>query len=204
MAKKVKPSKKSTGVLTIRIDEELDDVLNKISEKKRMTKASLIRNYLELARYFIIDEESIKSLNQNDLILLKKNFFIDCLREFNEIQQIDIGTNLARFINDLARIEGKIEDINYKLDLCHHFGFFNKYIDKENYILFSKSFGPKKFVEAFVWQLFTKGDKGDFDKSFIDAEIERSKSIRSNYEKKIQPVYRDSSYFAFEFAKIQT
>jgi len=202
MVKKEKGLKKPQFVLTIRIDEDLDNVIEEIKEKRRTTKAKIIKNYLQMAKYVLIDNISLKSLNNNDLIMLKREFFKKILEGMDEIKQIDLGSELARFINDIARIEDKLDDIEYKLDLCEHYGLFENYLDKGNYILFSKKFGPKKFIEAFVWQLITQGDQGDFDKSFIDSEIDRSKSIRGNYEKKIQPVHRDGSYFAFEFAKI--
>ncbi len=202
LAKKAGDNSKSTGVITIRIDEKLDEILNDICKKNSITKAALIRNYLDMARYITIDQKSIRSLNRNDLLLLKKNIFKDILERFDEITQIDIGTELAQFINDLSRLEGNIDDIEYKLDMCEKMGLFQKFIDKENYILFSKEFGPEKFVEAFVWQLITKGDEGDFDKNFIESEMEKSSKLKSSYEKRIQSVRRDISYYAFGYAKI--
>ena len=190
-------------VLTIRIDEDLDGVIENRKKKKKTTKAKIVKNYLEMAKYISIDDYSIKSLNNNDLIMLKKSFFKSIIEGLDEVKQIDLGSELARFMNDIARGQDQLDNLIFKLDLCQHLGLFEHYIDKSNYILFSKKFGPKKFVEAFVWRLITKGDQGDFDKSFIDSEIERSKSIRGSYEKKIHPVHRDGSYYAFEFAKLQ-
>jgi predicted DNA-binding protein len=202
-----RPSNKSneTKVLTVRIEKELDDILNSMSNNTSFTKAAIIRNYLTLAKFIRIQDTSefkLKSLNNNDMIILKSSFFSKILEDHNQRKQIDYGTLLARFINDLARIEGREEDLEYQLDLCEKFGLFPKFIDKENYILFSK-FAPKKFLEAFVWQLVTKGRKGEFNKEFIDKEIEESKKTKSSYQEKIQPVKRDASHYAFEFAKLE-
>jgi hypothetical protein len=202
-----RPSNKSneTKVLTVRIEKELDDILNSMSYNTSFTKAAIIRNYLTLAKFIRIQDTSefkLKSLNNNDMIILKSSFFSKILEDHNQRKQIDYGTLLARFINDLARIEGREEDLEYQLDLCEKFGLFPKFIDKENYILFSK-FAPKKFLEAFVWQLVTKGRKGEFNKEFIDKEIEESKKTKSSYQEKIQPVKRDASHYAFEFAKLE-
>lgn len=202
MSKNKKTSGNNSSVLTIRIDENVNKRLDEISEKRRTTKASVIRDYLEMAKYILLDHNSIRSLNENDLLMIKRNTFKLIMDRFDEITQIEFGTKIAQFINDLARLQGKMNDIKYKLDICEKFGLFPKFIDKEGYILFSKLFGPKKLVESFVWRLITKGDKGDFDKSFTENEIEDNKKVRANYEEKIQPIRRDASHFAFEFAKL--
>jgi hypothetical protein len=203
MAKKIKDVKQPQFVLTVRIDEDVDQAIEEIKENKGGTKAKIIKDYLQMSKYVIIDKNSIKSLNNNDLILLKRNFFKVVLDKLDEVKQIELGSELGRFVNDIARGQKQLDNLEYKLNLCEHLGFFNKYIDKENYINFSMKFGPKKFVEAFVWELITKGDDGDFDTSWIDSEMGKSKSIRSAYEKKIQPIQRDSSYYSFEMAKIK-
>ncbi|TXT54436.1 MAG: hypothetical protein BAJALOKI2v1_780012 [Promethearchaeota archaeon] len=203
MPNKDKRSEDNSSVLTIRIDDNVNKRLDDISERRRTTKASVIRDYLEMAKYILLDPKSITSLNKNDLILIKRNTFKTILDRFDEITQIEFGTRIAQFINDLARLQGRINDIEYKLDICEKFGFFPKFIDKERYILFSKLFGPRRFVEAFVWRLITKGDKGDFDKSFISNEIDDNKKVRASYEEKIQPIRRDASHFAFEFANLE-
>ena len=203
MAKKEIKRKTPQFVLTIRIDEDLDNVIEELKEIKETTKAKIIKDYLEMAKYVKIDERSVRSMNNNELIFLKRTFFKKIIEGLEEIKQIDLGSEIARFINDIARGQDQLDNIIYKLDLCQHFGLFHRYVDRSNYILFSKSFGPQKFVEAFVWQLITKGDQGDFELSFTTNEIKGSKSNRSNYEKKIQPVHRDGSYYAFGFAKIE-
>jgi hypothetical protein len=204
MVKKDKNNnRKQTGVLTIRIDKELDDIINEICSRKEIKKAKFIRNYLELAKYMLINNNEIRSLNENNLIVLKRDYFKDIVKDMEEIRQIELGSRLGRFVNDVARIQKRINDIEFKLDLCQQYGFFNKFIDAGNYILFSKKFGPQRFVEAFVWQLITKGDKGDFDKTFIESEMEDNKKVRSKYNETIQPIRRDASYYAFEFAKLE-
>ncbi|MFX0073761.1 MAG: hypothetical protein ACFFAO_21995, partial [Candidatus Hermodarchaeota archaeon] len=177
------------------------NAISDICENKNIKKAKLIRDYLELIKYLRVTNNDIRSLNENNLIILKRDFFTDIIKDMDEIKQIELGTRLARFINDIARIQKK-EDINFRLDLCHYYGLFNKFIDADNYILFSKKFGPRRYVEAFAWQLITKGDKGDFDKSFIESEMEDNKKLRTKYQETIQPVRRDASYYGFEFAKL--
>jgi predicted DNA-binding protein len=200
--KKSRSNKKNT-VLTVRIKKEIDDILNAIAEKRNLTKAAVIREYLEKAKFFFMDHNSIKSLNENNLVLLKRRYFKKILSEFKEQRQIELATELARFINDLARLKGRIDDISYKLDLIEEYGFFPKFIDNEGYILIDKKFGPERFVEAFVWFLITLGDQGDFSRDFTTEEIEDSSRTRKKYMSTIQPVRRDASHYAFEFAKIE-
>ncbi len=192
---------KNDTVLTIRIDKELNDIIQQLGVKKRLSKSIVLRNYLELVRYFHVDHDSLRSLNENELIITKRNFLFNLLEELDELKQIEYGSRLARYINDIARIQGKDDEIGYKLDLCEKHGFFPKFIDKRNYILISKKFGPKKFVEAFSWILLTKGEEGDFDTAFIESEISKSSKIKRSYFEKINPIERDASYYAFEFAK---
>ena len=59
----IKEGIKEKSVLTVRIDEDLDRILNDIKDKKGISKADLIRNYLELVKYVYIDQESIRSLD---------------------------------------------------------------------------------------------------------------------------------------------
>ena len=195
-------AKKEKSVLTIRIDNDLDDIINEICERNRITKASLIRNYLEMIRYVLIDKNSIFSSNNNELLLLKKSVFRTIIDRFSEESQIDLGIELAQFINDLSRLEGKLDDIEFKLDLCEHYGFFQKFIDKEEYILITNKFGPKKFVEAFIYKLIKMGSEQDFDKGWTDEELEKSSSARKAYRQKVSPVQRSAEYYSFEFAKI--
>lgn len=203
MAKKKPQPNISAGVLTIRIDENLDKVLDEIIGKKRMTKASLIRNYLNLAKYIRISDNSIKSINKNYLIMFKRSFIKKILESLSEDNQVAFGTELAQFINDLARIEDNIENLEYKLDMCEKFGFFENDPDKGNYILFTKEFGPERFVDAFAWHLITMGDQGEFDKEFRTEIMDNNKKVKSKYINTIQPVRRDASHYAYEFAKIK-
>ncbi len=190
------------NVITIRILESLDETLKDISKKRRITKANLIRNYLELANYILVDQNSMKSLNDVNLLVLKRSFFYKIVEGFAETDQIDLGQEYAQFINDLARREGKIDDIDYKLDICENFGLFVKNVDKENYILFSKEFAPEKFVEAFVFFLITKGDDGEFKRDWVTDKMKSNKSLTQAFNKKIMKIERDASYYSFEFAKI--
>ncbi|MFX1275991.1 MAG: hypothetical protein ACFFBP_17335 [Promethearchaeota archaeon] len=195
-------TKKEKSVLTIRIDNDLDHIINEICERKSITKASLIRNYLEMIKYVLIYQNSFLSSNNNDLLILKRSFFKSILSKFDEDLQIDLGIELAQFINDLARLEGNFENIEFKLDLCEHYGLFPKFIDRENYILISHKFGPQKFVEAFMYQLIKMGTEQDFDKSWTEEELSKSKDARKSYKQSVNPIVRDSTHYSFEFAKI--
>ena len=202
---KIKEETKEKSVLTVRIDEDLDRILNDIKDKKGISKADLIRNYLELVKYVYIDQESIRSLDDRDLIIIKRSTFRKYLEKFEEVEQMKQGIRYARFINDIARVLGKIDDIEYKLDLCQNLGFFKKFIDAKNYILISNKFGPKKFVEAFTYKLIFHQPEIEFDFifNFTEENIEKSSSVRKDYNKSIQTVDRANSYYAFEFAKIE-
>jgi antitoxin component of RelBE/YafQ-DinJ toxin-antitoxin module len=190
----------STSVITVRIDEELNDNIDKIREKMGISKADFIRSYLEMAKYIIKQKGSIKSLNDRDFIIVKRSYLRKLIENRSEEEQINLGNKLANFINDIARINGKLDDIEYKLDFCDNLGFFPNFIDNENYILISKKFGPKKFVEAFIWRIHNQTT--DFNTDWVSSKIDTQSKIRTAYKNKVQPVERSSSHFSFEFAKI--
>jgi len=200
-AKKVSVKDDSTSVITVRIDKNLNETLDNHCRNLRISKANLIRSYLEMSKYLIVDRGAIKSLDNRELIILKQSYLKKNTRDLDEIRQIEMGEKLARYVNDIARIEGKLDDLSYKLDLCEHMGYFPRFIDKDKdkFILFSKKFGTQKFVEAFVWQLI---NQSDYNRDFLTEEIERSKSIRGNYNKTINPVERSSSHYSFGYAKL--
>jgi hypothetical protein len=196
-----KNGKEETSVLTVRISKELDQILDKIKDRKGISKATVIRYYLEMAKYILIDVGTIRSLDERDMITIKKKTFKKYLKSFEEEGQMEQGVKFARFINDLARVQGKLDDINFKLDLCEHLGFFPKFIDEDNYILITNKFGPKKFIEAFAFKLINYDPEVDYDFTFTEEALESSKK-KGTYLKTIQPVDRAASYYAYEFAKI--
>ncbi|MFW9818255.1 MAG: hypothetical protein ACFFE5_01500 [Candidatus Thorarchaeota archaeon] len=192
--------KDSTSVITVRIDEELNTNIDKIREKLGITKADLIRNYLEMARFIIRQKNSIKSLNDRDLMIIKRSYLRKLIEIQTEEEQIKLGDKLAKFINDIARINGRLNDIDFKLDFCDSLGLFTKFIDDENYILVDKKFGPQKFVEAFMWRI--NNQPSDFNIDWISSKIETQSKIRTAYNNKVQPIERSSSHYSYEFAKI--
>ncbi|MFX1320615.1 MAG: ribbon-helix-helix protein, CopG family [Promethearchaeota archaeon] len=187
-------------VITVRIEEDLDNNIEKMRSKLGLSKADFIRKYLDMSKYFVIQNNAIKSLNNRDFIILKKSTFRKLLEPLDGAKQMELGNKLARFINDIARLEGQIDNIEYKLDLCEHLGLFPKFIDKENYILISKKLGPKKFVEVFIYKLINYDPKDIYD--YTDEEMKSSKSLRTQYKKEIGPVDRSSSHYSYEFAKM--
>jgi len=189
----------STSVITVRIDEELNYNIEKTRAKLGVSKADLIRNYLEMSKYIIKQKISIQSLNDRDLIIIKRSFLRKLIENWDEEEQIVLGEKLARFINDCARINGKLDDMDYKIEMCDNLGFFRKFTDDEKYLLIDKKFGPIKFVEAFIWTIF---NKGEFNPDWISSKIENQSKIRTAYEKQVHPVERSSSHFSYEFAKI--
>ena len=195
-------NKDKTSVITVRIDENLNEKIDELRRKIGISKADLIRNYLELSKYVIVQRSSIKSLNDRDMVMIKKSYLRKILESKEEIEQINQGLKLSRFINDIARINNKLEDIQYKLDLCDNLGFFPKFIDEENYVLITKKFGPKKFIEAFTWQIFKEPTQKDFSTNYTTETIDNKSSVRNAYNKEIVPVERSSSHYSFEFAKI--
>lgn len=178
----------------------MDNNIEKMRSKLGLSKADFIRKYLDMSKYFVIQNNAIKSLNNRDFIILKKSTFRKLLEPLDGAKQMELGNKLARFINDIARLEGQIDNIEYKLDLCEHLGLFPKFIDKENYILISKKLGPKKFVEVFIYKLINYDPKDIYD--YTDEEMKSSKSLRTQYKKEIGPVDRSSSHYSYEFAKM--
>jgi hypothetical protein len=200
---KNKEFSEKSNVLTVRISQQLDQVLENLKDKKGISKATLIRNYLEMAKYILVDQGSIKSINDRELIIIKRKTFKKMVKGFSEVDQMNQGIKFAQFINDLAQLKGKIDDIEYKLELCEHLGFFPKLIDGEKYVLFSNKFGPKKFVEAFVYKLINHDADNTYNLEYTEDNIENKRAIKQEYNKMIQPLERSSSYYAYEFAKIQ-
>ena len=195
--------KDSTSVITVRIDEELNRNIDKLKKKLGISKADLIRNYLEMSKFIIKQKNSIKSLNDRDCIIIKRSFYRKLIDTLEEVDQMELGLKTARFINDIARLQGKIENIEYKLDLCEQLGFFPKLIDEDKYILFAKKFGSKKFSEAFVYKLINHDPKSKYNTRYTDETIESNKSLRTQYKKEISPAEeRSASHYAFEFAKL--
>ena len=198
-----KKLKDSTSVITVRIDDDLNNHIEKLRSKLGISKADFIRNYLEMSKYLIIQNNAIKSLNNRDFIVIKKSLVRKLINAMGEKEQMELGVKTARFINDIAELQGEIDNIEYKLDLCEHLGFFSKLLDNENYIWFSKKFGPKKFVEAFVYKLINYEPKYEYDTRFTEENIKNQSKINAAYEKQIQlNEYRSSSHYCFEFAKI--
>jgi len=192
--------KSNTSVITIRIENNLKDHLDKMKDRFGLSKADIIRNYLEMSRYLVKQKNSVKSLNDRDLIIVKRSFLRKLLEESGEVEQINFGNKLGRFINDVSRIGGYSNDINYILNLCESLGFFPTLIDNDNYILITKDFGPIKFVEAFILQIFKQID---YNPRYIEEEMKDSKSLKSQYEKDMgAPIERSSSHYSFEIAKL--
>lgn len=199
LSEKENKSKNPSVVITVRIDEELNSNLESIKRDSGISKANLIRNYLEFSQCLIKQKNSVKSLDDQDFIIIIRSFFRDFVAKVEEAEQILLGDKLARFLNSLSLIKNKEDDLEFKLDLCNNLGFFRTYVDDQNYVLISKKFGPKKFVEAFIWQLFTKKE---FNSRYTEEELKGSKNLTQQYNKEIHPVDRISSYYSFEFAKM--
>lgn len=197
-SKKVKTRSDSTVVITVRIDEELNNNLEAIKRDLGISKADIIRNYLELSKYLIKQRTSVKSLDDQDFMIILKSYLRELVEVIPEEDQIVLGDKFARFINAIALIKNRI-DINFKLDLCNNLGFFRKYIDDQNFLLISKKFGPKKFVEAFIWRIFKNKE---LNPRYTENELKGSKNLTQQYNREIRPLDRISSYYSFGFAKI--
>lgn len=195
-----KGSKPETNVITIRIDKELNETIDKLKDRLGLTKAELIRNYLEFSKYLVKEKNSIKSFNNRDFIIIKRSFLRKILESLDEEYQILLGDKLARFINDIARITGKSDDLNFKLEICDNFGFFQKFVDEENYVLVSKRFGPKKFVESFLFRLFRDEE---MNPNYIEEKLDGNKSLNSKYMKEFLPIKRSESHYTYEFMQLE-
>ena len=196
---KIIESKKPTKVITIRIDEKLNHHLDNMKKRLGISKTNLIKNYLELSKYLIKQKTAIQSLNDRDLVVVKKSLLRNLIERLEEKDQLNFGDKLARFINDIARIYGRQEDLRYKIDFCNNLGFFTNFFDDNNYLLTTKKFGPKKFVEAFLWRLFKQKE---LNSNYIEEEMKGNKSLRQKYKSEIKALDISSSHYSFEFAKI--
>ena len=192
--------KKQTKVITIRIDKELNENLDRMKERMGINKNSLIKNYLELSKYFLKRKSTIQSLNDRDLVIVKRSFLRNLIENLiDEKKQIIFGDKLGRFINDIARIYGKQEDLEFKIDFCDNLGFFNNLLDESNYVLVEKKFGPAKFVEAFLYRLF---EQKELNPSYNEEEMKGNKSLRQKYKSQIKQLDISSSHYSYEFARI--
>jgi len=191
--------KKSTKVITIRIDHELNENLDRMKDRMGINKNSLIKNYLELSKYFLKHKSTIRSLNDRDLVVIKRSFLRNLIEQLDETEQIKFGDKVGRFINDIARIYGKQEDLEFKIDFCDNLGFFNNLLDESNYVLVEKKFGPAKFVEAFLYRLF---EQKELNPSYNEEEMKGNKSLRQKYKSQIKQLYISSSHYSYEFARI--
>jgi antitoxin component of RelBE/YafQ-DinJ toxin-antitoxin module len=191
--------KKLTKVITIRIDGELNDHLDKMKKRMGITKTSVIKNYLELSKYLIKQKSTLQSLNDRDLVVVKRSFLRNLTERLKESEQLAFGDKLGVFINDIARIYGKQEDLRYKVDFCDKLGFFSSILDDDNNLLVVRKLGPKKFVEAFLWRLF---EQKELNPNYIEEKMEGSKSLRQKYKSQIKELDISSSHYSYEFAKI--
>lgn len=193
-------SKASQKVISIRIDRELNNHLDNMKDRLGLSKADLIRNYLELSKCLLKQKTSLKSLNNREFIIIKRSYLRKIMENVEEEEQIRLGDKLARFINDLGRINGNEDDIDYKIQLCNDMGFFPYFVDNENSLLITKKFGPQRFVEAFTYRLFKKKD---YNPRFFKEELKGSKSLRDQYKKEVQPEEKSSSHYSFKYAKVK-
>ena len=198
MSKDFEP-KKQTKVITIRIDQELSDNLDRMKDRMGITKNNLIKNYLELSKYFLKGKSTIQSLNDRDLVVIKRSFLRNLIERLDETEQLTFGDKLGRLINDIARIYGKQEDLQYKIDFCDNLGFFNNLLDESNYVLVEKKFGPAKFAEAFLWRIF---EQKELNPNYIEEEMKGNKSLRQKYKNQIKQLDISSSHYSYEFARI--
>ncbi|MFX0049481.1 MAG: hypothetical protein ACFE8G_15190 [Candidatus Hermodarchaeota archaeon] len=191
--------KKPTKVITIRIDEDLNDHLDKMNKRMGITKSNLIKNYLELSKYLVKQKSALQSLNDRDLVVVKRSFLRNLIERLDEGDQLLFGDKLGVFVNDIARIYGKEEDKLYKVDFCDNLGYFSSIIDEYNNLLVVRKLGPKKFVEAFLWRLF---EHKELDPNYIEEEMKGNKSLRQKYRSQIKDLDISSSHYSYEFAKL--
>lgn len=198
MAKK--PVKKEDKVvLTVRIDSDLDDSINLVRDNLRISKADLIRSYLNLTNYLQIRAGEIKTSDNIDFIFLSRNIFTECINTIDELGQVKIGEKLANFVIGIARNRNEQENLDFKLDICDTLGFFPKYIDAEDYIYIVHEFGPQKFAEAFIWYLIRQEKY-----PFLESDMANNKKLRSRYnEEVIVKPERSARNYTFEFAKLK-
>ena len=185
-------------VITVRIDRELNDVLEKRREGTGMSKAEFIRTYLEMMKYVKFLKKEIFTLEPQKALIIPKMSISGLIGNLDDLNQAKFGEQLARVIQINAIKQGKSSDLNYQLNLIEHMGFFPKEIDADNYLLISKDFGPQKFVEAFMWRIFKQEEF-----KFFEKDMENNKKLRGQYKSEVifEPERYTTSY-CFKFAKI--
>ncbi|MHA2288331.1 MAG: hypothetical protein ACXABG_06050 [Promethearchaeota archaeon] len=159
----------------------------------------MIKHYLGLSKYIVKQKSALQSLNDRDLVVVKRSFLRSLIERLDESEQLNYGDKLGVFINDIARIYGKQEDKCYKVDFCDNLGYFSSIIDDDDNLLVVRKFGPKKFVEAFLWRLF---EQKELNPNYIEEEMKGNKSLRQKYKNQIKESSISSSHYSYEFAKI--
>lgn len=140
--------------ITVRINESMENDLNFVSEKLlNVKKGTAIRNYLTLSELVAVSNDgSIKGYNNRLMVILKQETLQLILSKANSDLQLNIGDDMALYINDVCRLKGN-DSLIYKLNLCNRLGWFIYTLDSEKNVQISLEFGPEDYTKAFFYRL---------------------------------------------------
>jgi len=187
--------------ITVRISSDLIKQLKFISEKiLNDKKGSVIRNFLSLAEILAIHNDgTIRGYNNRSLMVLKQETIHNILSKLDEISQMDLGDDMALYVNDICRIKGDFS-LEYKLKLCNRLGWFLLILDSNRNIQIPHEFGPENFVKSFCYRL---ANEKKMPMRFLSENISSDK-IKKEYERVFGKFENaPSDYYTFTFMHLR-
>jgi hypothetical protein len=147
-----KDSKKS---FTIRIEEDIIKQLTVVGETLGIKPATVARNYLKLADYFVVlTNGEIKGLENSRLMVFPFELY-EYMRTFmNEDQQTEMGDRLGSKINECCDI-AKIEEPMKKIRFAEGLGWF-RLQEVKGYLGIPMSFASERMVDAMMFRVVSR------------------------------------------------
>lgn len=213
-----KSSTEEKKALTIRMEPELFDMIDKVADELGQNKsATVARNYLQLANYvFVKADMQITTHDNNPLLLIPSTLFETMTSLIkDENSQKDIGDRLATLINLNAEILN-LNNISQKIEFLKVLGWLPRM--GGDFLRIPRKFGPPMLVASLVHRLVTKKKiewpLSFFLENFADPKWEKEKtwkaektrflSIRDEFTQKFgiwQGIFtdtQDSPYYDFD------
>ena len=187
--------------ITVRIDEELESVLNYVSENLLFDKrGNIIRNYLRLADVLgIRNDGTITGYNNRLLMVMKHETLQNILTSVDPELQASIGDSMALYINDICRIKGN-SALEYKLDLSNKMGWFNPTIDSEMNVQIPYEFGPENYVKSFCYRLT---NEKRMEARFLTDRLTSDKAKKENERIFGKGDTATSAHYSFKFMHLR-
>lgn len=197
----IKIMSKEKKPITVRISSDLEEQLKFIAEKiLNDKKGSVIRNFLSLAEILAIHNDgTIRGYNNRSLMVLKQETIQNILSKLDEKSQMDLGDDMALYVNDICRIKGDFS-LEYKLKLCNRLGWFLLIFDSNRNIQIPHEFGPENFVKSFCYRLV---NEKKMPMRFLSENISSDK-IKKEYERVFgKGENAPSDYYTFTFMHLR-